>query len=401
MTYTLTRSSLILLTAINIFNYLDRYLLNAILPIIISEFSLSDFQGGQLISAFVLGYVLFSPIFGYLGDKYPRPLLMFVGILTWAIATLSSAFAFGFFTFAVARIFVGIGEASYATIAPGYIKDLVQDPLKLNKTLSIFFAAIPVGSALGFVLGGIVSKYSSWHYAFIYGAIPVIFMSIFLLQFPEFKRNMGANESIIKNIKDIFQIKILRFTISGYILNTFALTGVAAFISKYGMTLGFSLSEINNYFGIILCVTGFTGTLAGGKISNYFAAKHSNPSLGMLSFVSLSSALAVPFLAATFLVHDKFTFLSFCAISEFLIFAAIAPVNTIIVLQSPKSLVTRTQGITILMINIFGTFLAPQVVGKLSDVQSLSIGLQITTIAMFFSSFTWAMGSLYLPMKPK
>ncbi len=393
MSQSLPLSRVLLLTAINICNYLDRYLINAILPILLVEFSLNDFQGGQLVSAFVIGYVIFSPIFGYLGDRLSRPLLMMIGILCWGAATLGSSVAVGLASLVIARICVGVGEASYGTIAPGYMKDHEPDPIRLNKMLSIFFAAIPVGSALGFVAGGLIAQHFSWHMVFVLGAIPALLLAPFVMRLPEIERKRPPSSNIIAGVREILGVRILWFAIGGYILNTFALTGIAAFVAKLGVQLGFGLAEINNYFGIILVCAGFVGTLVGGRCASWFASRHRVPSLGMLQFVALVSLIAVPVLALTFVVQDRALFLVLCGITELLIFAGIAPINSIIVLESPPSLVTLTQGMTILMINLFGALVGPQVVGFISDATDLATGMQITSVAMFLCASIWWAGT--------
>lgn len=383
---------LTLFTLINICNYLDRYIVNAVLPLLLVEMSLTYEQGGRLVSAFVLGYVAFSPIFGYLGDRVSRPFLMFLGVFLWSLATFATGAAWSFGLFFAARIFVGIGEASFGTIAPGYIKDHSSDPAKLNMRLSIFFTAIPVGSALGYVLGGLIAHKYSWHAAFLLGGIPGFILSFLLLRYPEIRRSPAPPQRIGLQFRSISRIEILRYAIGGYILNTFALTGVAAFVAKYGVNLGFELDAINFYFGMILVCTGLIGTLLGGKVASKLAARSSHPTQTMLRFVGILSLCAVLPLGCTFLVGDRTLFLVLCGFSELLIFAGIAPINSIIVLESPPELVTFTQGTTILMINLFGSVLGPVLIGVLADHSTLGIGMQLATISMLLSGVVWYFG---------
>lgn len=381
--------NIFVLTILNIFNYLDRYLVNALLPIISSEFGLNYTQGGQVVSAFVFGYVIFSPIFGFFGDRLHRPTLLFIGVSLWVLATCATGWAVGFFSLIAARIFVGVGEASYGTIGPGYIKDFISDPLRLNRTLSFFFAAIPVGAALGYVVGGVLIQYMAWQKVFYCASIPAFFIAWYLLKFPEKEGRVPPKGTVVDQFLEIVRDKFVLWVIAGYIFNTFALTGIASFVSTYGQQLGFSLTEINNYFGGILVICGFAGTLLGGRLAGNFGSKTKNPCIGMLRFVALASALAVPILFLTFLAEDKYLFLILCACVELCIFAGIAPINSIIVLSCPPSLVTMTQGFTILCINIFGTLLGPLCIGIIADILGLSLALQISTLAMALCAFIW------------
>ena len=139
---------LALLTGLNLLNYLDRLVVSAVLPRIQTEFSLSNFQGGLLATVFLVGYFLTSPIFGALGDRVPRKGLIAIGVGVWSAATIASGFATGLWSLLAARVMVGVGEASYATLAPTIIDDLTA-PDKKGRALAVFYIAAPVGGALG------------------------------------------------------------------------------------------------------------------------------------------------------------------------------------------------------------------------------------------------------------
>jgi sugar phosphate permease len=128
------------------------------------------------------------------------------------------------------------------------------------------------------------------------------------------------------------------------------------------------------------------------------ANKSSHPVNGLLKFCGIGSLIAAPVLAISFLVADKYIFLFLAAVAELLIFASLAPINTVLVLSAPKKLVTMTQGITILLINVFGAFVGPQLVGGIADNINLATGLQVTTIAMILCSVFWLYGSNLSPL---
>lgn len=386
--------ALVFLTLLNILNYLDRYLVSAALPEIISDMSLTNEQGGRLVSAFVIGYVIFSPIFGYLGDRYRRPLLMTVGVFLWSLATFTSGLATTFWTFFFCRVLVGVGEASFGTIAPGYIKDRIQDPARITRAFAIFFAAIPVGSALGYVVVGQVTGplELGWHSAFFLGALPGLLLCAALLKFPDTVRDAAPTGNLLAGLREILAVRIVRYAIGGYVLNSFALNGVAAFISKYGVDIGFTLSGITNAFGIILVATGFVGTIVGGNLAARLAGRSSTPVAVMLRFVGIASVLGAPFLLVAFLLTNHWVFLALCFFAQLLVFAGTGPINTAIVVACPPQLVTLTQGATILCINLFGALVAPILVGILADTVSLSFGLQITGVALLLSGVIWLLG---------
>src|SRR6266700_3825539 len=156
------RQGLIVLTLINLFNYLDRFVVPSLLESIKkSELHPSDTQLFSLVPAFTVVYMLAAPVFGPLGDRRARPPLIALGVLIWSVATLF-----------LARATVGVGEAAYGTIAPSLLADYYPRQYR-GRVFSIFFAAIPVGSALGIQLGGLVDAHFGWRRAFFFVGSPV------------------------------------------------------------------------------------------------------------------------------------------------------------------------------------------------------------------------------------
>ena len=172
------RYALIVLTCINLFNYLDRFVVSAVLESIKhSELALSDAQLGFVGSGFIFVYTLSSPLFGTLGDRRKRPPLIAIGVALWSIATALAGFARGFATLFSARSAVGVGEAAYGTIAPALLADAF--PLeKRGRVMSVFFAAIPIGSAAGYILGGLVNAHYGWRAAFWIAGTPGLVLSL-------------------------------------------------------------------------------------------------------------------------------------------------------------------------------------------------------------------------------
>jgi len=142
-----------LLFLINLLNYMDRLTIAGILSelqLSPSEggFGITDNEAGILSSIFVSTYMVLSPVFGFLGDRVPRKIILAVGVLVWAVSTMLCSFASSYSELLVFRSMVGFGEASYATIAPTLIADFY--PVEQRATaLAFYFTATPLGSALG------------------------------------------------------------------------------------------------------------------------------------------------------------------------------------------------------------------------------------------------------------
>src|SRR5271154_6426144 len=172
---------LAVLSFINLFSYLDRYVASALVESLKhSELALSDANLGSLMSGFLVVYFLTAPVFGALGDRRSRPRLIALGVACWSLATALSGFAFNFLSLFAARAAVGVGEAAYVTIAPSLLSDYF--PVRQRgRVMAIFFCAIPVGSALGYVVGGLVDKHYGWRMAFFVAGIPGLLLAALCL----------------------------------------------------------------------------------------------------------------------------------------------------------------------------------------------------------------------------
>lgn len=386
-------ATLLFLTAINLLNYFDRYLLAALLPSVQQELGLSHTAGGALLSAFVVGYFIFSPIFGYLGDRLRRPLLMGVGVALWSLATAGTAGVATFAALIFTRMLVGVGEASFATIAPGFIKDRVDSPEHLNRALSVFFTAIPVGAALAYALSGALISYIPWRSIFLLAGLPGLVMALMLLRLRERRRDSIEQSSTLSpGLRRIVAQPTLRLAIGGYALQAFALNGIAAWITTLGEQRGFGYEQTNMVFGIILVLTGLIGTLVGGRLSTRYLERSPNKIRTLFLFTAYSAALGIPFLAACFAVTNATLFFASCAVAELVIFAGTAPLNALIVLAAPPGLTTLTQGVTIATINLVGALLAPLLIGAAADLISLPAGLQLATVSLTGAVLLWWRG---------
>src|SRR6266404_6450941 len=179
-----------ILTGLNLLNYLDRFVLNAVRTPLAADFKIGYGDSGRTVTAFMIGYFVTSPFFGYLGDRFSRKWLIAFGIFVWSLGTLLTGFASGFGILLLFRVLVGLGEASYATISPSLISDAFAAN-KRNNALTIFYVAIPVGAALGYILGGEIAAHWTWRHAFIWAGIPGLLLALVLLPFAEPRRGQA------------------------------------------------------------------------------------------------------------------------------------------------------------------------------------------------------------------
>jgi MFS transporter, Spinster family, sphingosine-1-phosphate transporter len=383
--------TLFILTGLNLFNYLDRSVVPAVLTDIKTHFALSDGQVGRINTIFMLGYFVTSPIFGYLGDRASRKWLIATGIFIWSLGTVLTGFAPSFILFLAYRVLVGVGEASYATISPSLISDTFPSERR-NNALTIFYVAIPVGSALGYILGGKIAAHWGWHWAFIWAGLPGLALALVLLPFREPARGQAEGAPTERpntgDIFKLFRVPDYSLVVLGYTAYTFALGAFAVWGPAF-------LERVHNvpkesaatFFGAVLVVTGLVGTLAGGFAATAWQKRHP---AGYAWMLGLSVVLAAPLAIAAFLAGDKNTSMACLAGAMFFIFLCTGPVNTLILETVPVNLRASAMALSIFCIHLFGDLWSSEIVGRLSDHWgSLQKAVMILPAALGVAAVLW------------
>jgi MFS family permease len=394
---------LFILTGLNLFNYIDRFVLSAVLPPLQKDLGMNDGQAGRLVTAFMIGYFITSPVFGWLGDRCARKWLIAAGILVWSVGTILTGFAATFAILVGFRVLVGVGEASYATISPSLISDSYA-PAKRNNALTIFYVAIPVGAALGVLIGGFIFKHWDWRHAFIWTGAPGLLLALVLLPFAEPQRGQAegktteaAKRPSVRDILNLFRIPDYMLVVLGYTAYTFALGAFAI----WGPTFlhrahGVTVAQADLFFGAVLAVAGLVGTLIGGFAATAWQKRNR---AGYAWTLGLSVLVAVPLAFGAFLAVSTFWSMTFLAAAMFFLFLSTGPVNTLILETAPVNLRASAMAVSIYMIHLFGDTWSPEIVGRLSV--SLGGNLQkaglILPAALIVASALW----LTLALKTK
>ncbi len=385
---------LIILSGLNLFNYLDRYVVNQVVELIGVDFRLSDGQIGRINTAFMIGYFFTAPFFGYLGDRVARKWLIAAGILVWSLGTVLSGLAGGYVALLACRILVGLGEASYASISPSLISDSYA-PAKRNNALTLFYVAIPVGAALGYWVGSQVAAVWGWRYAFIVAGLPGLLLAVVLLPFREPTRGQAdgcQKEAAVKaGVGDVFKLLKLpdfNLVLWGYVAYTFAMGAFSFWGPAYLMRVHhMTLKEAGGFFGVVTAVSGLVSTFAGGFAAT--AWRQRNPAAYALT-LGLSTLAAVPFAAWAFLGGTKTIFMVGLAIAIFLLFLGTGPVNTLIIETVPVNLRASAMAMSIFMIHMFGDFWSPEIVGHLSTLLgNLKLAVLILPCALLVGGLLW------------
>ena len=208
-----------------------------------------------------------------------------------------------------------------------------------------------------------------------------------------------AQPSFFSGLASIAKGPVLRLTILGYVLQTFALNGIAMFVVRHVANLGMPDDMAAKYFGINLAITGFVGALGGGQLASRLVANSTTPVRGLLLFVGITTMIGVPFLSSALMLSTPWMFFSLCFVAQIALFAGTAPLNSVLVARAPTGLEAFTQGMTIFAIQLFGSALAPVMIGWVADIlmsstgltegRALAWGLQISSIAMILAALIW------------
>jgi MFS transporter, Spinster family, sphingosine-1-phosphate transporter len=401
MTATATRKQLsptwvlVILTGLNLFNYLDRFVLSAVLTPLQKDLGINDGQAGRLVTAFMIGYFVTSPVFGWLGDRWSRKWLIAGGIFVWSLGTVLTGFAGTFAMMIAFRVLVGLGEASYATISPSLISDSFA-PAKRNNALTIFYVAIPVGAALGVYLGAQIANHWGWRHAFIWAGVPGLLLALVMLPFAELKRGQAegrtaeaAKRPSVRDIVNLLRIPDYVLVVFGYTAYTFALGAFA----HWGPTLlhrahGVAVDKAGTFFGAVLLVAGLVGTLIGGFAATAWQKRNR---AGYAWTLGLSVLVAVPLAFGAVLVNSTFWSMSFLAAAMFCLFLSTGPVNTLILETAPVNLRASAMAFSIFTIHLFGDMWSPEIVGRLADSfgGNLQKAVLILPVALIVASALW------------
>jgi MFS family permease len=395
-----------LLLAINMFNYIDRQVLAAVEPWIRATFfSATDPNAmaisGTLGSAFLVTYMLSAPLLGWLSDRFSRWLIIGCTVILWSVATAASGLAATFAMLFATRVLVGIGEGGYGPAAPTILADLF--PLETRgRVLALFCAAIPVGSALGYVLGGaVLTNFHSvpeaerWRYAFYFAAVPGLLLGTYAL-FQRDPRAAGGARPERQRARGEDYRQLARTP--SYVLNcaaqtamTFAVAGIGFWVAAYLRFRGQPASSTQT-FGIIIAGAGLVSTLVGGWLGDRLRVKIPG------SYFLVSGAgmlLACPFFAAMLFVPFPQAWWLMAA-SVFFMFLNTGPSNTALANVALPKVRATAFALNILVIHALGDVLAFPTIGYVAGHTNWTIAFLFVSGIMLLSGVIWLAGMKFL-----
>lgn len=405
------------------------------------DFKLSNFKDGVLSSAFMVGLLVASPIFASLAKSHNPFRLIGVGLSVWTVATAGCGFSIDFWSIAICRMLVGVGEASFISLAAPFIDDNAPVAQK-TAWLAMFYMCIPGGVALGYVYGGYVGGHFNWRYAFWVEAILMLPFAIlgFVMKPLQLKGFAPAeskkaltsvetvasgtedvnghvsvgNEDIsiqastkVSTLKGVFKLdhfsrflkdmkvllldKVYVVNVLGYISYNF----VIGAYSYWGPKAGYNIYHMNNadmVFGGITIICGILGTLAGGYILDFISATISNA----FKLLSVATFLGAIFCFSAFCLKSLYGFIALFAVGELLVFATQAPVNYVCLHCVKPSLRPLSMAISTVSIHIFGDVPSSPLVGVFQDhVKNWRETALVLTSILFLAAGIWFIGIFF------
>ena len=396
------RAALFLLVGINLFNYIDRQILAALEPDIRATFFAPGdvnamWKTGLLGDAFFVTYMISAPMLGFLADRISRWIIVGCAVILWSLASGGSGLAATFTILFATRIFVGIGEGGYGPAAPTILADLFPIEIR-GRVMAIFYTAIPVGSALGYVIGGVVGAHLGWRWAFYLVTLPGLLLGLlcFWQRDPRVSEHHLAQESSRRGIGDYLKL----FRTRSYLINcvaqtlmTFVTGGLGFWAAAYLRYRNQSPDVGMTIFGLIMVVAGLVSTLLGGIIADRLRSRFA----GSYFWVSgIGMLIACPLFVATLYVAFPAAWITmFLAI--FFLFLNTGPSNTALANVSLPAVRATAFAANIFVVHAFGDVQAFWLLGYIGGHANMHVAFLFVSAIIFASGVTWLFGVKYLP----
>lgn len=374
----MSRRLFCVLFLLNLFNYIDRQVLYAVFPLLQTDLHLSDVQLGALASIFMLVYMCYAPVMGYLADRFSRPKLIGLSALVWSAATLASGAAKNFSHLLFARSLTGVGEGGFTTIAQPFLAEHYAKE-KHAFVLALFGLALPLGSALGYALGGVIGHTWGWRMAFIGLSVPGLFLALLAWFLPDRALTQREKPSWTQ-YKKLLHCKPFLYVCFIQTAVTFIMGGCSAWVPTYFVRyLHVNTAQAGVWFGALVIVCGALGTFIGGKWAEKQLACSSRAYYYVMS-VALAGSVP-PLWLGVHCAHAAAA-LAWFGVAVFFLFLPTGAIAAALVATSPAAVRATAFALNILIIHLLGDTLSPSFIGAVSDVWNLKAAICLSTLAV-------------------
>ena len=390
------RAALLLLTALNFLNYIDRNVLFAVQPLIQKEFHLNDEQIGFLTTAFFICYMIAAPVIVPLADRFPRKWIMAIGAFVWSLATLLSAVTHNYDELLLRHVIVGIGEATFVAISPAFLSDLFPEAIR-GRVMGFFYMATPVGSALGYIVGGYLGHHYGWRTPFMISALPGLLLAFGLLALREPVR--GASDHVADSVErgtvlGLFRNKAYWTITLGAAMMTFAIGGLQVWMPTFLTRVRHvPLDRANVVFGGLTVVSGTVATLFGGWLGDRLL-RRTPAAYQLLSGAGM--ALSIPAIVVAIFYPGPAMYPAIF-LGEFFLLVNTAPLNAALVNSVSARIRATALAVNIFTIHLLGDAFSPTLIGYISDRSNLESGLTSMVVAVALSAVVLFYGMRFAP----
>lgn len=393
------------LTLLNLLNYVDRYVPSGALGLIGEEFVLTEFEKGIIHFSFLLVYTLLAPVVAFYGDRVNRmKWICFTGLL-WSMATTGAFFAPNYYFLLSTRAIVGIGEAVFGVLSATIILDLFGKDRR-GFMLSILFLAIPVGSAIGYIVGGSVGTALSWRWAFLVVGIPGFIVSsvvYFLEEPPRGQYDEGYNPMAsmsrgsfsIRDITSLLGNPTWVLLVLGLACASWVQGGLSWWVPDFydGWT-SFQLEEVTLRFGAVTALGGLVAIPLGGYLSDSLRS-YTDRSPAIVSATGMILGALPAYFAITYLVEPYMWICAFIVIVG--LFLNLGPINQAVMEVVPVHRRAASVAFCLFFMHALGDVISPPLIGWISDHYNLQRAMLMTIPWMLAGGVFWFACSLYLP----
>jgi len=391
------RTALALLTALNLLNYIDRSVLFAVQDLVKAEFHRSDLAFGLLTTVFFIFYMCAAPFMGPLSLRFSRKRVIVAGAIVWSVATLLTAFTKNFDELLIRHTLVGIGEASFVILSPTLVADMFPVE-KRGRVMGVFYLAIPVGTALGYLLGAVIGPKYGWRAPFYVGAAPGVLLALLLLLIPEpTLGQFDPPESKLPErdtLKNLFRNPAFLTATLGMATMTFALGGLQVWMPTFlHRAHGYSLQAAGLIFGSSTLVNGLVASLAGGWISDRLLRRTKSAHY-LVSAVSLG--LGIPAMCVALFANGTLMVVGIF-VAEFLLLLNTGPLNAAVINSVGPHVRATALAVNIFIFHLLGDVPSAALIGYMSDKYSLQLAFLGPVIAIALSSAILFYGMRYAP----
>jgi sugar phosphate permease len=291
---------------------------------------------------------------------------------------------------------VGIGEATFVTIAPTFVADLFAEERR-GRILGVFYLAIPVGSAAGYLLGGNLAPHYGWRFPFYIAAAPGFLLALAVLFLKEPERGQFDTLKETPERATLWGLArnpaFLSATL-GMAAMTFSLGGIQVWMPQFLYSeRHYTLAVANLTFGMIVVVDGILASLAGGWLGDYLL-RRMNSSYYLISAASMG--LGVPFMIVALFVKGP-VMVPAIAVAAFFLLLNTSPLNAAVINSVGGHIRATALAVNIFIIHILGDVPSPTMMGWVADRRSLQTAFVLPVIAMVISSAILFYGMRFAP----